>query len=286
MADEENANMEDVPVEAEAETEERPASTDGKAAEGTTVAGVTMDGTQFPLALILVSSIILLIATTASPERGGFTKSYKNYAISISSISLIISFFSLLMHKFAGSLYAKMEMYLCMTNFTWSFIGACFLTFRGPFLTTSNGYFAAWAVVYGCAMSMGMDSSTFHSNIRGLGAVMGHMAASIVLLVASIPVIDSQRKGSSGRNNAIYALSLACVSIVVALTLMSMDRKGRQIGGMVNLVLFALLSLCWLVSACLVTFAGPFEKTGNGYFAAWAGFLTAGSAAMAAYKAK
>lgn len=286
MADEENANMEEVPVEAEAKTEERPASTDGKAAESTTVAGVTMDATQFPLALVLVSSIILLIATTASPNYKGFTKAYYNYGLSISSISLIISFISLLMHKFAGGLYAKMEMYLCMTNFTWAFIGACFLTFRGPFTTTSNGYFAAWAVVYGCAMSMGMDSKSFQSNIRGLGAVMGHMAASIVLLVASIPIIDSNMKGSRGRNNAIYALSLACLSIVVALTLMSLDRKGKEIGGMVNLGLFVFLSLCWLVSACLVTFAGPFEKTGNGYFAAWAGFLTAGYATMAAYKAK
>ena len=151
MADEENANMEDVPVEAEAETEERPASTDGKAAESTIVAGVTMDATQFPLALVLVSSIILLIATTASPDWKGFSKSYYDYALSISSISLIISFISLLMHKFAGGLYAKMEMYLCMTNFTWAFIGACFLTFRGPFTTVSSLSFTSFVfVLRGC----------------------------------------------------------------------------------------------------------------------------------------
>ena len=138
MADEENANMEEVPVEAETETEEKPVSTDGKVAEGTTVAGVTLDGTQFPLALVLISSIILLIATTASPDKWVYTKTYRNYAISISSISLIISFLSLLIHKFAGGLYAKVGEYLCVTNFTWCFIGACFLTFRGPFLTVSS----------------------------------------------------------------------------------------------------------------------------------------------------
>lgn len=138
MADEENANMEEVPVAAETETEEKPVSTDGKVAEGTTVAGVTLDGTQFPLALVLISSIVLLIATTASPDKWEYTKTYRNYAISISSISLIISFLSLLMHKFAGELYAKVGEYLCVTNFTWCFIGACFLTFRGPFLTVSS----------------------------------------------------------------------------------------------------------------------------------------------------
>eukprot|EP01083_Nonionella_stella_P228424 809541_1 len=178
MADEENANIDEVPVVEMpgVETEEKPVSTDGKAAEGsTTVGGVTMDETQFPLTVVVISSIILLIATDASSDLT--SGSYRGYCISISSISLIISFLSLLMHKFASSLYAKVEKHICMTNFLWSFIGACFLTFRSPFLTTSNGYFAAWATVFGCAMSMGMDTSTFQSNIRGLGAIMGHMAA-------------------------------------------------------------------------------------------------------------
>jgi len=293
MADEENPKMDEVPVgglvvgDGEQATEEKPASTEGKAAEGsTTVAGVTMDGTQFPLALILISSIILLIATTSSPGMPSMKYSYEKYAVSVSSISLILSFIALLMHKFAGSLYDKMEKHLCMTMFLWSFIGACFLTFRAPFTTTSNGYFAAWATVYGCAMAMGMDTSTFQTNIRGLGAVMGNMAASIVVLIACIAEIDSRAGGSKPRNNAIYALSLACFSIVVTLTLMSMDRKGKEIGGMANLGLMSFLAVCWLVAACLVTFAGPFETTGNGYFASWAGFITSGYAAMAAYKAK
>jgi len=135
-------------------------------------------------------------------------------------------------------------------------------------------------------MAMGMDTSTFQTNIRGLGAVMGNMAASIVVLIACIAEIDSRAGGSKPRNNAIYALSLACFSIVVTLTLMSMDRKGKEIGGMANLGLMSFLAVCWLVAACLVTFAGPFETTGNGYFASWAGFITSGYAAMAAYKAK
>ncbi len=153
-------------------------------------------------------------------------------------------------------------------------------------IQTSNGYFAAWATVYGCAMSMGMDTTTFQSNVRGLGAIMGHMAASIVMLVACIPEIQSLPGGVKARNNAIYALSLACFSIVVTLTLMSMDRKGKELGAMANLGLMSFLAVCWIVAACLVTFGGPFEKTGNGYFASWAGFITSGSAAMAAYKAK
>jgi hypothetical protein len=151
---------------------------------------------------------------------------------------------------------------------------------------TSNGYFAAWATVYGCAMSLGMDTNTFKTNVRGLGSMMGHFAASIVLLIACIPKIQTLMKGSKQRNNAIYALSVACFSASIMLALISMDRKGKQLGGMANLGLMTVLALCWIVAACLVTFPGPFQDTGNGYFSAWAGFITAAYAAKAAYKAK
>ena len=67
---------------------------------------------------------------------------------------------------------------------------------------------------------------------------------------------------------------------------MMMDGKGTRIGGKVNLGLMSFLALGWLIAACLVTFDGPFLMTGNGYFASWTAFLTAGSAAFAAYKAK
>lgn len=115
---------------------------------------------------------------------------------------------------------------------------------------------------------------------------MGHMAASIVMLVACIRQVGSPTEGVKPRNHAIYALSLACFSIVVTLILKSMDRKGKQLGAMANLGLMSFLAVCWIVAACLVTFGGPFDKTGNGYFASWAGFITSGYAAMAAYKAK
>jgi hypothetical protein len=135
-------------------------------------------------------------------------------------------------------------------------------------------------------MSMGMNTNTFKNNVRGLGAIMGHFAASIVLLIACIPEVNSLPGGSKMRNHAIYALSLACLSTLVMLVLMSMDRKGKQLEGMANLGLMTILALCWYIAACFVTFGGPFEETGNGYFSAWIGTITAWHAARAAYKAK
>lgn len=282
MADEEN--MDTVPVE---ETkEDTPVVADEAAAKTTTVGGVIVeiDEVQMPLVIVFVASIILLVATGAIYNWWWFD-SYSKYAISVSSISLSISAICLLMHKFACSMYEKLGKNLCLLNFTWSFVGACFLTFKGPFEATSNGYFAAWATLYGTAMSLGMDSNTFKTNIRGLGAIMGHMAASIVFLLACITKVESSASlGTKERNNAIYGLSLACFSTVVVLVLMMMDRKGNAIKGVMNLALMTVLSVMWLVAACLVTFDGPFTATGNGYFSAWAACITAAYAAVAAKK--
>ena len=91
---------------------------------------------------------------------------------------------------------------------------------------TSNGYFAAWAIMYGCVMTLGMDSSTFKSNVRGLGAVMGHAAAALVFLIACITKVQSGATVSgSARNNAIYGLSLACFSAVTVFVLMVWTRE-------------------------------------------------------------
>jgi hypothetical protein len=52
-----------------------------------------------------------------------------------------------------------------------------------------------------------------------------------------------------------------------------------------SLLAFAILTVCWIIMASLVTFRGPFEVTGNGYFASWAGAATASVATFAAKEA-
>jgi len=160
-----------------------------------------------------------------------------------------------------------------------------FITFHCHLQKTSNGYFAAWATMYGCAMTLGMDASTFKSNVRGLGAVMGHAAAALVFLIACITKVESGATVSgSARNNAIYGLSLACFSTLIVFVLMAMDKRGTSISSLMNFGLMAVLGIMWLVAACLVTFDGPFKATGNGYFSAWAACITALYAAAAAKK--
>ncbi|KAL9189970.1 hypothetical protein ACHAXT_009645 [Thalassiosira profunda] len=244
---------------------------------GTTIAGVTLTATQLPLFIVLVASIVLLIATTSF--YGSISGSYARYAVSVSCITMILSFFALVLAKFKEDVYAKIGKHINMLNFVWGFLGACFLTFDEPFTTTGNGFFAAWAVVFGSAMAMGMTANAFQSSIKGLGAVMGLLASSLVLIVATIrPVRDGINKGE-----AIYAMVLGCITFVFILVAISMEKKEKAMHPMVYFASLAILAICWILEACFVTFRGPFTETGNGYFASWAG---AGTSTMAAFVAE
>ena len=194
---------------------------------------------------------------------------------------MILSFIALLLTKFSEDTYAKVGKQMNMLNFAYGFVGACFLTFDSPFTTTSNGYFAAWAVVFGSAMAMGLTANAFGSSIKGLGAVMGLLASSLVVIVASIPPV----RDNNNTSEAVYALTLACITFAFILFQMLMERKDKAVGGAPYLGIMAILAICWIIMACLTTFRGPFEETGNGYFASWAGAATSSMAAFAAKNA-
>ncbi|KAL7551321.1 hypothetical protein ACHAWF_014501 [Thalassiosira exigua] len=240
--------------------------------EGVAVAGVTLDETQLPLFLVFVASIILLLATGAE-YKWSFGTSYRGYALSVSVIAIGLSLFSLALTRAPNDVYRKVGTPLNMLIFSYGFIGACLLTFDSPFKITSNGYFASWAIVYGSGSAIGM--STLEFGVKGLGSTMGLAASSFIVIVATINPI----RLDNYRNEAIFALVLACVTFVFLL--LAARKSGAEAGTGYFLIL-GLLTMCWIVEASLVTFRGPFADTGNGYFASWTGAFTACIAAFAA----
>jgi len=60
--------------------------------------------------------------------------------------------------------------------------------------------------------------------------------------------------------------------------------QGQKGQGHARYGLLVILIIFWFIVACLVTFRGPFEQTGNIYFGSWAADAASSMAAFAANK--
>jgi len=255
---------------------ESPSSNGGGA-----IMGFKVTDAQFPLILVSATSFVLMIAVVTWEEG---MASYA-YALSVPVLSLIICIGSILMMKFKDDLYAQYGRHITHVLFMWNFTGACFLTFSSPFTTTGNGYFAAWGCVGTSAMAMGFTKDAFRSRLQGMGPLLGLGAFSAITIIALIDYVGKNAQ-SYYRSGSIYAMVVSVLTIVfiAGITYFEKTYSGvrwfvrTKVGG---LGLFALL---WLVLACLCTFSGPFNKTGNGYFASWGGAVCAAFAAFSAWQ--
>ena len=75
-----------------------------------------------------------------------------------------------------------------------------------------------------------MDAEAFRTGIRGMGALIGLLTSSIIVVIACIDPIHS---GSAWRNDAIYALSLALATILFVSAVSGMGNKGKTLPGAV-----------------------------------------------------
>mmetsp|Transcript_38121 Transcript_38121/g.91234 ORF Transcript_38121/g.91234 Transcript_38121/m.91234 type:complete len:236 (+) Transcript_38121:241-948(+) len=212
-----NEDPEDVGVEEAPAPEEAPDAVAEKAS-----LGVALDANQFPQVVTLVAGMVLLIALGAEYDWDFSWLPYRGYALSVSIIAMALSCGNLIALKFAKGVYDKHGSHVNILLFCYNFVGACFLTFEKPFTTTSNGYFASWALVYGSAMSLGMKQAGIGSKIRGLGSIVGLLASALVVVIATIkPVRDLGEGVYDGvKGEAIYALVLACLTFVVTSVIM------------------------------------------------------------------
>lgn len=140
----------------------------------------------------------------------------------------------------------------------------------GPFVVTSNGYFASWGVAIFSLLELGKAAAI--GDVReNLSSLMGHFVASIIVIIA----ISSEGVDHDWKNEAIYGLVLACCSaLLVVMIHLSGQQTTNEESSSATYPFFAILSLCWIVSASLMTFRGPFLFTGNGYFGSWGGAVT------------
>jgi hypothetical protein len=230
------------------------------------------------MVLMFFCAVILLVAVVVGYNKGRLADARYGYSVAVPSVSMVLSAVGFGL-TFSEEKNATLGKYNAHFLFVWNFIGACILTFGGPFTQTGNGYFAAWGLVVASMIAVGVTGSEAKSVVGRMGALLGLGASSIVVMIAIIPYLSSK---DAYRNSEIYAVTVACCSIVVVIVY----QKFIKGGGMVKFLVLAFFAILWIVLACIVTFEGPFLTTGNGYFGSWGGAITCTLAAMAALKEK
>lgn len=105
---------------------------------GVSIVGIHISEMRLPLVGMFLSAAVLLVAVLVYKGPGLQKESYRNYAISVPSATMCMSFLMMLMtcKKEFYTAYGKIPNQI---TFLWNFIGACLLTFSGPFETTGNG---------------------------------------------------------------------------------------------------------------------------------------------------
>ena len=143
------------------------------------------------------------------------------------------------------------------------------------------GYFSVWAMVIFAAQHSGVSHEDVRKELSSLSSLnLFAVAAIVVVVAASFEVPDSS---GSVRGNTIYILVLACLTVCLVGGMFLMEHGDTPyVDQKIQFYVLSLFSIMWIVAAALVTFEGPFEVTGNGYFASWGSAIISVFAALSA----
>jgi hypothetical protein len=235
---------------------------------------VHISDVQLPLIGTFFAAVVLLIAACVAAKG----LKYYEYTIAVAAVAMVFSFLGLVLTFMEGDLNTKIAKYNNYFLLLWNFIGACFITFSSPFTSTGNGYFASWGLVIFSLMSVEISVESMKSAVSGMGSLLGLGASAIVVIIATASELGND---TFWKNETIYALTVACVTVIVIGALVA---TTEQVAAAAKVLVLALFALLWILLACFVTFRGPFLVTGNGYFGSWGGAIMSVFATMSARK--
>jgi hypothetical protein len=209
--------------------------------------------------------LILLFATIGVSNKTSLVA----YALSVAVVSLLTCLVIQTGEYYKPGLLAKIEKPVSLFLFFWWAMGTGIMTFAGPFLTVSNGYFSAWlGLIAVTHWAIEIDTEKIKTLDTGHKTLMAFGAASALVMFACIPEFTSY-PGQAAWGFVVGLLSV-CGSAVLFRGRM-LDEVNAQQLKVVSIIMFSI----WSTVAGILTFNHPFEQAGNGYFGCWGGFLCA-----------
>jgi hypothetical protein len=230
----------------------------------------------------LIASGLILIASLLLKDEIIKTK-LATYGYVLASVGIVGGILQLILSSENG-----IALYINYFLFLWCFVGACIMTFKpGHFVETGNGYFASWGMVIFVAMGADPpgESSMTRNLLDNLNSTMSLGAVS-VLFIASLAT-EFHHGIDQYKGEAVYAICVAVISVVLVM-LFSVWKytKSNVTVSIWEALIWVLVAVAWVIAAVIVTFRGPFDTMGNGYFSSWIGASIAFSTSTSAWKAR
>lgn len=221
---------------------------------------ISIGENQLPYFGILGFSIILLIASI------NYFGWYKAYGISVAVVSMIVAITAIVLSITMVDDWDKFGIYVSYFMVLWNAVGVLILTFKGPFLFTSNGYFAIWAMFAHSTLPAKFSAGAMQEKFKKSGGLLGlELSATVLMIAVFFRNIYTWRE--------IYALVIALLTEIVASVFIIMSMRGTG-GDQFKFPFMVVFAVLWTIGVIVLTFGvAPFAVTGNGFFAAWGGCI-------------
>jgi len=214
---------------------------------------------QVPYVLILAGAIILLI-------EGVNATMNSEYAISVAVVSMVFAMVAIAMSLKMEATWNRFGIYLAYFLLLWNGVGVIILTFRGPFIFTTNAYFAIWTMMICSVVASKVKHGVVTDKLKNASAMGGlSMSASVLMVAILFSWFPNWRN--------IFALIISVLTQVVCAIFVFLENRGDAADG-VKLPVLSIFACLWIIVVILLTFSGgSFYATSNGYFAAWGGCI-------------
>jgi len=156
------------------------------------------------------------------------------------------------------------------------------LTFDAPYIATGNGYFFCWGAFLGSGHAVYVSIDFVHNWIHHTKAVVIDVVSVERRMICGCMIMSALELTAAAvqcgkyecTEKLEYGVVMGLIGVIFCILLLALYSYVEMFLTYVSL----LLALLWGVAAVILTFkGGPYNVTGNGYFASWGAFLFAAS---------